>query len=151
MKKLWKIIKKLFKIDYKKYFDGLGLDFDFSNKQRINYTQTTNSDNMATITINGKSFTTKGNNISVINDKIMVNGVVIESGLSGIVKIQFEGDVANLDANVAEITGNVIGKVDSNTLKVTGDIRGNVDSNTVHCRDIYGSVEANVVNGNIKM
>ena len=106
---------------------------------------------MSRITINGKSFTTSGNNITIVNDKVIVNGKVIESGLSGIVKIQFEGDLANLDANVVEITGNVIGKVDSNTLTITGDIKGNVDSNTVNCRDIYGSVDANVVNGNIKM
>lgn len=122
-----------------------------NSKQRITYTHKVNKDNVATITINGKTFTTKGNNISVINDKVMVDGVIIESGLSGIVKIQFYGDLASLDANIAEITGNVIGKVDSNTLKVTGDIRGNVDSNTVTCKDIYGSVDANVVNGNIKM
>ena len=122
-----------------------------NSKQRITYTHKVNKDNVATITINGKTFTTKGNNISVINDKVMVDGVIIESGLSGIVKIQFDGDLVSLDANIAEITGNVIGKVDSNTLKVTGDIRGNVDSNTVTCKDIYGSVDANVVHGNIKM
>lgn len=160
MKKIHRWFKELFKIvgyDYglnfdfstEKYLNEVKSKVDSSNKQMVGV-PSNNTGNMSTIIINDKSFTTKGNNISVIDDKVMVDGVVIESGLSGIVKIQFEGDLASLDANVVEITGNVIGKVDSNTLKVTGDIRGNVDGTTVTCKDIYGSVDAVVVHGNIK-
>ena len=122
-----------------------------NSKQRITYTHKVNKDNVATITINGKTFTTKGNNISVINDKVMVDGVIIESGLSGIVKIQFDGDVANLDASNVEIVGNINGNIDSSNLKVSGDIKGNVDCSNLTCRDIYANkVDASIIKCNSK-
>jgi hypothetical protein len=122
-----------------------------NNNQRITYTHKVNKDNVATITINGKTFTTKGNNISVINDKVMVDGIIIESGLSGIVKIQFEGDIANIDATSVEIVGNVTGNVGTTHLKVSGDIKGNVDTTHLNCRDIYANrVDSVHINCNSK-
>jgi len=105
---------------------------------------------MSTIIINNKRFEVFDKNISVINDKVMVNDKVIESGLSGIVKIQFEGDLANLDATNVDVTGNV-NNADCTNLKVSGDIKGNVDATNVTCKNIYGSVDAVKVTGNIKL
>ena len=47
------------------------------------------------ISINGNQYSVEGNNVSVINDKIYVDGKLIQDGLSGIVKIEWLGDVAN--------------------------------------------------------
>lgn len=101
-------------------------------------------ENENVITINGKTIKVKGNNVSVVNNKVIVDGKVVEEGLDGIVKIEWTGDLAKLNCNTAEIHGNVHGDVDCNTL-YCGDIQGDVDSNTVHCGNIGGNVEANVV------
>ena len=101
-----------------------------------------NNSNMATITINGKTTTVNGNNIQVINDRIIVNGKVIESGLSGIVKVEFTGDLANLDATNAVVNGNVKGDVDSTNITVNGDIGGDVDATNVTAKVIHGNVDA---------
>ena len=113
---------------------------------------------MNNVIINGKRYDNiSGNNISVINDKVMVDGVVIESGLSGITKIQFEGDLANIDCSNLEVIGNINGDIDSSNLKVTGDIKGNVDCSNLTCRDIYAKkVDASRItcktnNGNINL
>ena len=108
--------------------------------------------NMATIIINGKSYdNVVGNNIQIINDKVIVNGVVIESGLSGIIKVQFEGDIANIDCSNLEIIGNVVGNIDSSNLKVSGNIQGDVDCTNLTCRDIFANkVDATIINCNSK-
>ena len=107
---------------------------------------------MATIVINGKRFdNVVGNNITVKGDKVIVDGVVIQSGLSGIVKVQFEGDVANIDATHLEVIGNINGRVDTTHLDVKGDIRGNVDTTHLKCRDIYANnIDATHINCNTK-
>ena len=51
---------------------------------------------MNRITINGKIIEVEGHNISIIGDSITVDGITIEKGLSGIVNVKFEGDLANL-------------------------------------------------------
>lgn len=107
---------------------------------------------MNTIYINGEKFdNVAGKNISIINDKVIVDGVVIKSGLSGIVKIQFEGDLANIDATNVEVKGNVFGNVDTTNLKVNGDVKGNVDTTNLTCRDIYANnVDSVHINCNSK-
>jgi len=93
------------------------------------------------ITINGKSYEVSGNNISVKNDSIYVDGVLVESGLTGDVKVEFTGDLANLDCTTATINGNVTGDVDGTTISC-GNIGGDVDGTTINCGDIKGSVDA---------
>jgi hypothetical protein len=62
------------------------------------------------ITINGNSIQVSGNNVSIVNGVIKVNGVVVASDLTGEVNIKWEGDhPANLnsDASVScKIHGN---------------------------------------------
>lgn len=110
---------------------------------------------MNNITINGISYSVAGKNIKQVNDKIFVDGVEIISGLSGIVKIEFTGDLASLDCNTAVINGDVKGKVDANTV-TCGNVGGNIDANTVSCKDVKGDIDANTVkcntsSGSIKM
>jgi hypothetical protein len=107
------------------------------------------------ITINGKSYdNVGGKNIQVRNDSVYVDGQLIESGLSGIVKIEFTGDIANLDCTTAHINGNVTGNVDGTTINC-GNVGGDVDGTTIRCGNIGGNVDGvtincNTVKGNIK-
>ena len=57
------------------------------------------------ININGKSISVQGNNISIMNGTVYVDGKLVEEGLSGDVRITFEGDLASLDTS-ASVTVN---------------------------------------------
>jgi len=92
------------------------------------------------ITINGKTYDVSGRNIVVKNDTIYVDGQVVESGLSGIVKIEFTGDLANLDCTTAVINGNVQGDVDGTNI-TCGDVGGDVDGTNISCGDVKGDVD----------
>lgn len=106
------------------------------------------------ITINGKTYNVSGKNIQVKNDSIYVDGDLVESGLSGVVKVEFTGDLTNLDCTTAHINGNVLGNVDGTTINC-GDVGGKVDGTTINCHDISGNVDGvtikcNSVKGNLK-
>lgn len=92
------------------------------------------------ITINGKSYSVSGKNISVKNDSIYVDGVLIESGLTGNVKVEFTGDLANLDCTTATIHGNVTGYVDGTNI-TCGDVGGDVNGTNITCGDIMGKAD----------
>jgi hypothetical protein len=100
---------------------------------------------MSTISINGRSFSVSGNNVSVINGKVIVDGKVIEEGLSGDVNIKWEGDLASLNCNNCEVSGNVGGDVKCNNAKIQGNVGGDVKGNDVKCGDVKGSVKGNSV------
>jgi len=109
---------------------------------------------MNTIIINGKSICVSGNNVSVVNGTIIVDGKVIEEGLSGIVEVKFEGDLAKLDVKhgSATINGNVQGSVDAGGNVVCGNVGNSVDAGgNVTCRDVKHSVDAggNVTCGDV--
>lgn len=121
---------------------------------------------MSTIIINGTSFSVSGSNISMVNGTVYVDGVAIQTGeLTGIVKIQFEGDLASLQCDKSvEVNGRVCGNVKAHGSVTCGDVGGNVDSGgsttcnnvtgdvdaggSVHCGNVGGSVDAG---GSIKM
>ena len=100
---------------------------------------------MNTININGKSYIVRGKNVVIKNNKVIVDGSVIEENMKGIVKVEWIGDLANLDCDSAEVNGNVHGNVDCTNLKCD-DIKGNVDCTNLNCNDIYGDVDAVTVN-----
>lgn len=106
---------------------------------------------MNKITINGKTFEVYGNNIKIINDKVIVDGVVVTEGLSGEVTVKFEGDLAKLDATSVTVHGNVIGDINCTSLQVTGSVNGDVDATNVKASEIIGNVDAVNVSGKIKM
>ena len=43
------------------------------------------------------------NNITINNDTVIVDGKIVESGLSGIVKVEFIGNLANLECKNGNI------------------------------------------------
>jgi hypothetical protein len=106
---------------------------------------------MNIININGKTYEVAGRDIVVSNNSVIVNGRTIESGLSGIVKIEFTGDVANLDCANAVVNGNVQGNVDGSNITVNGNVQGDVDGTNVQCGDVGGDVDGTSVKcGNVQ-
>ena len=100
----------------------------------------------AEVFCNGKRITVNGNDISIINDKIYVDGkeYVPNEKLIGDIKIVINGNVENVEsyANL-EIHGNV-NNVKSNSNFTCNDVKGDVKSNgTLTCRDILGTVKSN--------
>ena len=106
---------------------------------------------MNKIKINGESHDVEGDNIVVRRGKVLVNGKVIKDGLTGTVKIEFEGELAHLDCTTAVVNGSVHGDVDCSTITVNGDVSGDVDCTTIKCGDVGGDVDATTVTcGKIK-
>jgi len=99
---------------------------------------------MNKLIVNGTSYEVKGNHINVRKSSVMVDGVEIVSGLSGTVKIEFEGDLATLDCNTATVNGNVQ-DVDCNSVIVNGDVSGDIDATSVKCGNVGGDVDATSV------
>ena len=88
------------------------------------------NNNMNTIVINETRIETNGNNISVSGNSIYVDGKLVKDGLSGVVKIQFEGDLANLKSDGSiTVNGNIKGYVDcGGSFTCEGDVGGDVDA-----------------------
>lgn len=93
------------------------------------------------INVNGSNFSVQGKNISVVNDKIFVDGKEVVGNLPPTVHVKFEGDIANLEVVTATISGNVLGNVEAVTVNCK-DVGGNVDATTVNANNITGDVDA---------
>jgi len=100
---------------------------------------------MNIITINGETHDVEGNNVVVRRGKVLVNGKVIKDGLTGTVKIEFEGELAHLDCTQAIVNGDVHGDIDCTTITVNGDVSGDVDGTTIKCGDVGGDVDGTTV------
>jgi autotransporter translocation and assembly factor TamB len=100
---------------------------------------------MNTIRINGKSITVSGNNISVVNNKIYVDGKLIDEPETREVQIEFIGDLASLECNDCIVKGDVKGDVEANNVNCQ-NVHGDIDANVVNCNNVTGKVKANVVN-----
>jgi hypothetical protein len=98
------------------------------------------------IFVNGKAYSVNGNNISIINNKVYVDGKEINTDekLSGEITIRFEGDLANLQCDCPVIiNGNVKGDVDSKGSINCENVYGNLKSyGSVNCRDVHGDLTA---------
>lgn len=109
------------------------------------------SQQMASITINGNTYS--GNNITVQGDTIIIDGKVAQGGLTGIVEIKVEGDVASINSSAAvSVTGDVHGYVDANGGVKCGNVDGDVKANGgVKCGNVGQNVKAGggVTAGNV--
>lgn len=98
---------------------------------------------MSRITINGKTIEVQGNNISVINGVIKVDGKVIEEGLSGTVKIEWQGDLASLTSDGDVTCGNIQGDVQVGGSLRCGDVgKSATVGGSVQCGPIRGDLVA---------
>jgi acetyl/propionyl-CoA carboxylase alpha subunit len=95
------------------------------------------------IVINGKSYT--GNSVSIKNNKITIDGSVIETEEKNI-KIEIQGDIEELkvdECDSVKVTGSVKNLTTmSGDVTVKGDVSGNV-------KTMSGDVECGKVGGNI--
>ncbi|AYC51937.1 hypothetical protein [Bacillus licheniformis] len=100
------------------------------------------------VTVNGVTY--EGNNITITNNEVLIDGKAVESSVSGVVKVKIEGTPAKVysDASV-EVKGDVLGDVDSGGSVNCGNIKGNVDAGgSVRCGTVGGSVDAG---GSVRM
>lgn len=98
---------------------------------------------MNKITINGKVFNYSGNNITINNGKVIVDGNVIQE-CSGDIKVNIYGDAHIVDCNGSvEVFGNA-GSIDcGGSCEITGDVTGNVDAGgSVTCGNVSGDIDA---------
>lgn len=104
------------------------------------------------ITINGQTF--YGDNVTIKNGKVIVDGKDYTPADSKTISISIQGDLKdlNVDAcNKVDIKGNVVNaKTVSGDLEISGDIAGNAStvSGDIKCGNIKGNVST--VSGDIK-
>ncbi len=110
----------------------------FFNKKKSN-------SSCSKITMNGKTIRVSGNNITVINDRVIVDGKVLDESMDfKNITVIVEGDCKKLEAcGDVEIKGNC-GSVDcSGSCRIEGNVEGNVDaSGSVTCGDVAGDIDA---------
>ena len=99
----------------------------------------------STVSVNGKTIRVKGSNITIINDKIIIDGKVLDESMDyKNITVIVEGDCNKLDA-AGEVTvrGNC-GSVDcGGSCTVNGDVNGNVDAGgSVTCGNVSGDIDA---------
>jgi hypothetical protein len=99
----------------------------------------------STVTVNGKTVHVRGNNISIINDKIIVDGKPLDEAMDAkSITVIVEGNCNRLDTcGDVEIKGDC-GYVDcSGNCHIEGNVTGNVDaSGSVTCGDVGGDIDA---------
>lgn len=94
------------------------------------------------ITINGTRIEIEGNNVSIVNGIVTVDGVIISTVPSG-VEIHWKGDLASLTTDSSVICDNVQGDVDAGGSVNCDNVKGSVTAGgSVNCDDVGGSVSA---------
>ena len=100
------------------------------------------------VDIDGRTFT--GSNISIDNDRVIIDGVEQEGQFAGTVSITVNGDVGSISTGFGDIKAQSVGKVSTGSGDVEcGDVSGSVTtgSGDIKCGRISGS--ASTMSGNI--
>ena len=97
---------------------------------------------MGTIKIDGRQF--QGNNITIRNGVVTIDGVAQEGTLSGVVEIRVvEGVINQLTCDGSVTCGDVHGDVDAGGSVKCASVGGSVDAGgSVTCEVVGGSVDA---------
>ena len=97
---------------------------------------------MARITIDGRTFV--GNSIQMRNGVVVVDGVVQDGTLAGVVEVRVvEGVLGKLECDASVICGDVAGDVSAGGSVKAGHVTGNVDAGgSVVCGNVAGAVDA---------
>ena len=103
------------------------------------------------ISINGKTY--KGNNVSVINGQVYIDGVKKVASEEKVINITIEGDINELKVDVCdklEVTGNchTVNSTNGN-IQVKGNVSGDVTNKNgnIICKEVGG--DATTKNGNV--
>jgi len=96
----------------------------------------------STIQINGRTYT--GNNVSIINGRVMVDGVSQDEGLTGVVEVRIlEGVLQDLTTDASVTCGQVLGSVKASGSVNCGAVGGTVVAGgSVNCDTVGGSINA---------
>lgn len=98
---------------------------------------------MNKITINGKTIEVSGSNISVINNKIFVDGKEISDEVSKNADIYIYGDVGSIETDKSVNCDNVKGHINAGGSVNCDDVGGNIEcGGSVNCDSIAGDVTA---------
>lgn len=97
---------------------------------------------MGTIDICGRRF--RGNNISIVNGRVTIDGVLQGGSVSGVVEVRvLEGEVQHLRSDASVTCGDVKGAVQAGMGVTCGAVGGNVQAGMdVKCDTVGGSVTA---------
>ncbi|UUV46557.1 hypothetical protein [Bacillus phage vB_BanS-Thrax3] len=114
----------------------------------------------SSITINGQTYV--GNNITMDNGKVIVDGVeqdvIHKEPIQLTVNCNVEKIFVEESISVhGDIHGDVVAKNSINCMDVIGDanagfsincsdIKGNAEANAINCSDIYGDAKAKIIN-----
>lgn len=99
----------------------------------------------STVSVNGKTVRVRGNNITVINDKIIVDGKPLTETMDAKnITVIVEGNCNKLDAcGDVEVKGDCGDITCSGSCHIAGNVSGDVDScGPVTCGDVYGDIDA---------
>lgn len=100
---------------------------------------------MNVIVINGRRIEVEGNNVTVSNGRVIVDGREVgQTSKEGPTTVKWEGELANLTTEGEVHCGDVHGNVRANVVECE-NVGGSVNANTVNCGNIAGSVNGNVV------
>ena len=97
------------------------------------------------ITVNGKEFNLFGDNISIKNGNVVVDGKVVDGAkTSDLVQLVIsEGMVKNLNVSGDVECKDVEGDIDAGGSIQCGNVNGDVDAGgSVQCKDVGGNVDA---------
>lgn len=95
------------------------------------------------IIINGEHIVTDAQSITINNGTVIANGVVIKSGLSGVVELKVEGDLMSINtAGNVSVSGDVHGDIDTTGNVNCGNVGGDIDTTgTVNCGLVNGDID----------
>ena len=110
---------------------------------------------MSTVVIGNRVIQTSGGSVSIINNRVYVDGVEISDGeTKSPVKLIIEGDAMKVSTEgEVEVHGNVLGELEAGGNVTCGDTGATVKAGgNVTCGNVTGDVKAsgNVTCGNIK-
>lgn len=96
------------------------------------------------VTINGKTISCSGNNITIRNNQVIIDGKVIQSELASNIEVIINGDVEKIDCDGSVTVHGNAGSVDcGNSCTVSGDVNGDIDAgNSVTCGNVAGDIDA---------
>lgn len=139
----FKRLKK--KKDTQTYSDtNIFTDESCDNLNQFTSTIIGNGGSYSNVRVNGKTISVRGNNISVCNNRIIVDGKVVSESLSEDITVIVVGSCGNLKANGnVEVQGDC-GNIDcGGSCTVRGNVSGDIDAGgSITCGNVGGSIDA---------
>lgn len=104
---------------------------------------------MNKIVVNGKTLTCSGSNISIVNNKIFVDGKQISGDVTENCDVHIYGDVENIECEGSVSCNNVNGNIKAGGSVNCDDVGGSINcGGSCNCDEVKGNVTAG---GSIRM